>query len=140
MAVASGQLERLTESCRCCSLRYLCLPYGLSANDLDRLDALVIRDAELGSADSLFVQGDGLKAIYAIREGSMKRVVIDEDGFEQILGVTIPAIGSASTALPSKATSAPPSRSSRPRSVVFLSIVWIRSWIRCPACASNSCV
>lgn len=90
MAVASGQLERLTESCRCCSLRYLCLPYGLGANDLDRLDALVIRDAELGSADSLFVQGDGLKAIYAIREGSMKRVVIDEDGFEQILGFHYP--------------------------------------------------
>lgn len=90
MAVASEHLERLTQSCQYCSLRYLCLPYGLSADDLGRLDALVIRDTELAAADSLFVQGDGLHAIYAIRDGSMKLVVNDEDGFEQILGFHYP--------------------------------------------------
>ena len=90
MAVASQAIERLTRSCQYCSLRYLCLPYGLDAKDLNRLDALLVRDAELDATDSLFAQGDRLQAIYAIREGSTKLVVSDQDGFEQILGFYYP--------------------------------------------------
>lgn len=90
MAATSQQLEQLSETCSHCSLRYLCLPYGLSVADIGRLEALVRPGEPLAIGEELFDQGDSLQNIHAIRDGSMKTVVVDADGFEQILGFYYP--------------------------------------------------
>ncbi|ROO37620.1 transcriptional regulator [Salinisphaera orenii YIM 95161] len=90
MVATSLQLEQLAETCSHCSLRYLCLPYGLSHEDILELERLVSTGVPIGASDELFVQGDPLEDIYAIRDGSMKTVVVDEDGLEQILGFYYP--------------------------------------------------
>lgn len=82
--------ERLSATCSHCSLRYLCLPYGLSGPDIARLEALVKDGPPIGAGQALFAQGDSLGHVYAIREGSMKTVAVDEDGLEQILGFYYP--------------------------------------------------
>ena len=90
MVATSRQLEQLSETCSHCSLHYLCLPYGLSSDDVAELERLVSTGPPIQSMDELFGQGDALKDIYAIRDGSMKTVVVDEDGLEQILGFYYP--------------------------------------------------
>ena len=90
MVATSRQLQQLSETCSHCSLRYLCLPYGLSVADVGRLEALVRPGEPLELGDELFAQGDDLQNIHAIRDGSMKTVVVDADGFEQILGFYYP--------------------------------------------------
>ncbi|WP_353249921.1 cyclic nucleotide-binding domain-containing protein [Salinisphaera sp. T31B1] len=90
MAADTASLEQLSATCSHCSLRYLCLPHGLSADDVVRLETLVDTGATIGTDRSLFEQGDAQQALYAIRDGSMKTVAVDEDGLEQILGFYFP--------------------------------------------------
>ncbi|ROO27274.1 transcriptional regulator [Salinisphaera orenii MK-B5] len=90
MGAASQQLEQLSETCSHCSLNYLCLPYGLSQDDVSELERLVSPGTPVAMNAELFGQGDTLTDLYAIRDGSMKTVVVDEDGLEQILGFYYP--------------------------------------------------
>lgn len=90
MVAPSLQLDQLSETCSHCSLRYLCLPYGLSQDDILELERLVSTGVPIRGSEELFVQGDTLEDIYAIRDGSIKTVVVDEDGLEQILGFYYP--------------------------------------------------
>jgi CRP/FNR family transcriptional regulator len=62
----------------------------LSQEDIVELEALVSTGAPIAPNAELFGQGDALEEIYAIRDGSMKTVVVDEDGLEQILGFYYP--------------------------------------------------
>lgn len=55
-----------------------------------RLEQLVDIDHPIASTRSVFDQGDHLSAIYAVRSGAMKSVIVDEDGLEQVLGFHYP--------------------------------------------------
>jgi CRP/FNR family transcriptional regulator len=66
-------LIKLRRGCTYCSVRQLCLPGGIGAEELQRLDDIV-------------QIGDPLTAVYVAREGAFKSVSISEDGEEQVLG------------------------------------------------------
>ena len=78
------------QACSGCSLHQLCLPLGIDAEDIGRLDAIIKRHRPLGRGRHVFRLGDEFRALYAIRSGSVKTYTITEDGAEQITGFHLP--------------------------------------------------
>lgn len=83
-------LARLRHSCGQCTLRQLCLPAGIGADDMDRLDRIVKRRRPIARKERLFSAGSELKTLYVAREGSFKTVVSSEDGQQQVIGFHLP--------------------------------------------------
>lgn len=83
-------LARLRHSCGQCTLRQLCLSAGIGSDDVDRLDRIVKRRRPIASRERLFAAGTELKALYVVREGSFKTVILSEDGQQQVIGFHLP--------------------------------------------------
>ncbi|MEZ5456137.1 MAG: helix-turn-helix domain-containing protein [Lysobacteraceae bacterium] len=83
-------LTRIRKSCAQCSLHQLCLPAGIAADDLNRLDELVKKRKALDRGDRLFRVGSPLTSLFVARSGSFKTVAMNEDGDEQIIGFHLP--------------------------------------------------
>ena len=83
-------LEQLKTSCSSCNLRELCLPGGITAEELERLDTLVKRQGPFQHGDYLFRAGEALRSLYAVRSGVFKLFATAEDGTEQVLGFYLP--------------------------------------------------
>ncbi|HEY5803810.1 MAG TPA: fumarate/nitrate reduction transcriptional regulator Fnr [Lysobacter sp.] len=79
-------LARLRRSCAQCSLQQLCLPAGIDASELVRLDEIVRRRRALTRGERLFRIGDRLSSVFVARDGAFKTVSISEDGEEQVIG------------------------------------------------------
>ena len=73
-------------ACSSCNLRELCLPVGLSAADLDRLDAVIAKRRPIAQGEALFRSGEPFRAIYAVRTGFFKTCIVGRDGREQVTG------------------------------------------------------
>lgn len=86
----SVDIDRLQKACSTCSLRELCLPLGISAGDLEKLDALVQTLGPLHRGAHLFRWGDGFLHLYVVRSGCVKSYVYNEDGEEHVLGFHLP--------------------------------------------------
>ena len=83
-------LARLRHGCSQCSLQQLCLPAGIGADDLARLDDIVRRRRPVERGERLFRTGDGLTSVFVARDGAFKTVAVSEDGEEQVLGFHLP--------------------------------------------------
>jgi len=59
----------LKQVCSSCSLRELCLPIGLEAPDMDRLDRLVTRRKHIQRGEHVFRVGAPFQFLFAIRTG-----------------------------------------------------------------------
>ncbi|WP_332671309.1 fumarate/nitrate reduction transcriptional regulator Fnr [Aromatoleum sp.] len=79
-------IASLKVACAQCNLLELCLPFGMSENEIDRLDELVGARRKIKRQQHLYRAGDPFEAIYAIRAGSFKTDVLLEDGREQVTG------------------------------------------------------
>ena len=86
MSAVPIRLEPLKAHCSSCNLRELCLPVGLSTDQVDRLDELVSTRKSLIRGDSLFRAGDEFQSLYAVRTGFFKTCVTLEDGRDQVTG------------------------------------------------------
>ncbi|MFN5046628.1 fumarate/nitrate reduction transcriptional regulator Fnr [Roseateles sp.] len=78
--------EPFKVACSSCNLRELCLPVGLSRNDLEQLDSLVATRRTVSRGDTLFRTGDAFQSLYAVRTGFFKTCVSAEDGRDQVTG------------------------------------------------------
>lgn len=83
-------LVRLRRGCAQCSLQQLCLPAGISGQELERLDDIVRRKRPLERGERLFRPGDRLTSVYVARDGAIKTVKVDENGEEQVVGFHLP--------------------------------------------------
>lgn len=83
-------LVRLRRGCAQCSLQQLCLPAGISAHELVRLDEIVRRRRPMEKGERLFRFGDALSAVYVARDGAFKTVSSNEAGDEQVIGFHLP--------------------------------------------------
>ena len=81
-----SNLARLKTACSNCSLRELCLPIGLSIDEMSKLDDLVFVRRPVKRGDYLFRAGDPFDSLYAARTGFFKTKVLLEDGREQVTG------------------------------------------------------
>lgn len=79
-------LKEARIACSQCNLRELCLPVGLSAEELERLDHLVSLRRSVRKGDALFRSGDPFSSLYAIRTGMFKTRVTSLDGRDQVTG------------------------------------------------------
>ena len=68
------------------SVRELCSPLALGLEEMRQLDQVASNHSRVRKRDSLFRPGDPFTALYAIRLGTFKTVVLTEDGREQIMG------------------------------------------------------
>jgi CRP/FNR family transcriptional regulator len=80
------RIEPFKVACSNCNLRELCLPVGISDEQLERLDTLVATRRTVPRGDSLFHTGDAFGALYAVRTGFFKTCIASEDGREQVTG------------------------------------------------------
>lgn len=85
-AVQEVSLSVLKTACSNCNLRELCLPVGLTVDEMQRLDDLVSTRRRVKRGDHLYRAGQGFDAIYAVRSGFFKTDVLLEDGRDQVTG------------------------------------------------------
>ena len=85
---ASGTHGHAT--CSQCSLAELCLPRGLTHEEMERMEAIVERSAPMHEGEHLFRVGDPFKTVYAVRAGCYKTYTVDSEGREHVLGFHLP--------------------------------------------------
>ncbi|HCY15134.1 MAG: transcriptional regulator [Curvibacter sp. GWA2_64_110] len=78
--------QTIKVACSNCNLRELCLPMGLSPEEIDRLDNVVANRRKIKRGTSLFRNGEKFSSLYAIRTGFFKTCVASEDGRDQVTG------------------------------------------------------
>ena len=78
--------DSIKVACATCNLRELCLPMGLTKDELDRVNNVVTNRRTVKRGTSLFRVGDKFFSLYAIRTGVFKTCVASEDGREQVTG------------------------------------------------------
>jgi CRP/FNR family transcriptional regulator len=74
-------------SCSRCHLREVCLPGRLSELPLQGLPQVAFPQRRLKAGQTLFRSGDIFDAVYLVRTGFVKTVVLLEDGREQVTGL-----------------------------------------------------
>ena len=82
----SPRLDALKVACSACNLRELCLPVGLSDEELSSIDDIIGTRRTVRRGESLFHAGEAFTALYAVRTGFFKTVVSAADGREQVTG------------------------------------------------------
>lgn len=83
-------LETIRVACKSCTLASLCLPMGLAAEDVERLDEIVKRTRPLHRGDFLFREEDRFRSLYVVKTGSIKTFAPSPEGGEQVLGFHLP--------------------------------------------------
>ena len=79
-------LAALRGACANCSMRELCLPVGLDPTEIATLDRLITRRQSLSRGDHLYRIGEDFEALYAVRRGFFKTLMLHDDGREQVTG------------------------------------------------------
>jgi len=90
---ADGKASATTKGisrCNDCRLRGQCMPEGLSEAGLDEFRSLVFSHRRLHSGQPLYRSGEPFQAVYLVRAGFLKTVVLLEDGREQVTGLYMP--------------------------------------------------
>ncbi|MBB5190444.1 CRP/FNR family transcriptional regulator [Silvimonas terrae] len=79
-------LKQLRHACSNCSLRELCLPVGLSPDEMRQVDQLVTQGRPIKRGEALYRAGEPFHSLYAVRLGFFKTSIVSEDGREQVTG------------------------------------------------------
>lgn len=83
-------IASLHSVCEQCGIYKLCMPSGLSTDDLDSLDRIIKRRRPLERGQHLYRSGEAFQSIFALRSGSLKTYVMTEEGEEHIVGIKMP--------------------------------------------------
>jgi CRP/FNR family transcriptional regulator, anaerobic regulatory protein len=83
------EVSRRLPSCSTCTLSSACLSAGVAARSMKQLDDLVKTRIRLPKGDTLYRAGARFSALYSIRSGSCKTVLLAEDGQEHVAGYHI---------------------------------------------------
>lgn len=73
-------------ACSNCNLRELCMPVGLSPQELARIDEVVAVRRKVKRGATLFRNGEPFESLFAIRTGFFKTCVTSGDGRDQVTG------------------------------------------------------
>lgn len=76
--------------CRYCPAAKICLPMGLSDEELEQLDQIIGKRLVLQKKDDLFRKGNKFHSVFAVRSGSLKTYTTDIEGHEHIVGFHLP--------------------------------------------------
>lgn len=78
--------QAIKVACSNCNLRELCMPMGLSPQELERIDEVVAVRRKVKRGHTLFHNGEAFTSLYAIRTGFFKTCITTEDGRDQVTG------------------------------------------------------
>jgi len=78
--------QTIKVACSNCNLRELCMPIGLTKDELDRIDDIVAARKKIKRGATLFRKGDKFTSLYAVRTGFFKTRVASLDGRDQVTG------------------------------------------------------
>jgi CRP/FNR family transcriptional regulator len=88
---ALRDVARQATSCIGCGLRKICMPVDIDDPAAKTLfEQLITTRIRLRKGDVLFRAGDRFTALYAIRLGSCKTVMLSDEGNEQVAGYHLP--------------------------------------------------
>ncbi|MEC5213008.1 CRP/FNR family transcriptional regulator [Polaromonas sp. CG_9.5] len=73
-------------ACSNCNLRELCMPMGLKAEELEKIDEVVAIRRKIKRGARLYSNGEKFTSLYAIRTGFFKTCINTEDGRNQVTG------------------------------------------------------
>ena len=79
-------IHSIKVACSSCNLRELCMPAGLSADDMSRLDSVISARKRIKRGAALFNNGEHFTSLYAVRSGFFKTCVTSVDGRDQVTG------------------------------------------------------
>jgi CRP/FNR family transcriptional regulator len=77
-------------SCNNCGLDNICLPRGLSHEEIESISQIVKAKKTLQRGEFIYHEGDNFRGILAIKSGSAKLVGADQHGNEHILNILLP--------------------------------------------------
>lgn len=77
-------------SCSSCCLRGVCLPCGLTTDQLGDMDELTRVKRRVPRGSALYRSGDSFESLYAVRSGSFKSVGVSRNGVEKVTGLHLP--------------------------------------------------
>ena len=80
------RIEPFKVACSSCNLRELCLPVGISDEQMIRLDDMVSNRHSVARGQTLFRAGDDFGSLFAVRAGFFKTCTSSEDGRDQVTG------------------------------------------------------
>lgn len=83
-------IKKSSVACQNCSLSELCLPRGLSSQELEMLENAINKTVKVKKKGYLFHRDDKQHSIYAVKAGAIKTSLATPDGEEQILGFYLP--------------------------------------------------
>jgi len=78
--------ETIKIACANCNMRELCMPIGLTQDELNRIDEMIGSRRKVKRGDTLFHNGERFTNLYAIRTGFFKTCITSEDGRDQVTG------------------------------------------------------
>ena len=76
--------------CQTCALKAICLPVGLNANEMRKLERLVSRRPPLHPGEVLVRAGERFRAIFAVRAGCLKSHLVRADGSDYVYAFHLP--------------------------------------------------
>jgi CRP/FNR family transcriptional regulator, anaerobic regulatory protein len=79
-------IQTIKVACSSCNLRELCLPVGLSEEEMVKLDNVISTRRRVKRGSALFNAGDPFTSLYAVRSGFFKTSVTTSDGRDQVTG------------------------------------------------------
>jgi CRP/FNR family transcriptional regulator, anaerobic regulatory protein len=83
-----GQIHKI--SCIDCRLSDLCLPFGLKRDEISQLTLIVKSKRPIQLDEYLYHQGNQCQSLYAVKSGSFRSFISNNDGTEQTIGFYLP--------------------------------------------------
>ena len=91
MEHAANNFRRQAQiACSQCSLLELCLPKGLTDDELELFEQAVTPKKPLKKTDFLYRAGEDMTALYTVKTGAFKANIDSADGQENIVGFFLP--------------------------------------------------
>jgi CRP/FNR family transcriptional regulator len=86
LAAANGGSPPVPARCGLCTFNKLCLPQGLEAGDMGRLEKIISRRHRVLRDEQLYSTGQSFGSLYAVRLGHFKTTQVSRRGEQQITG------------------------------------------------------
>jgi CRP/FNR family transcriptional regulator len=83
-------VESTSTHCSTCMMGHVCLPVGMPAHEVEQLDTLVKERVRVEKGQALYRHGENLNALFGLRSGSLKTLLEEANGSQQITGFFLP--------------------------------------------------
>ncbi|HFC29984.1 MAG TPA: cyclic nucleotide-binding domain-containing protein [Oceanospirillales bacterium] len=97
MTNLSSQLDFLPKKifkpesrCIKCAVSSICLPSGLSKQELEELESIINSSQLIDKNKQLFTFGEKFHSLFVVHSGMFKTTVVEENGKERIIGFHLP--------------------------------------------------